>query len=877
MDNPTQKIRKILAIGTGLIILSGLYNLFQLLILPADQKTALLFGYSSRRLVIIVFLILGILAFMVAFLKLLKSSENRVISVSRIMKKQEYLASLIIFFFISLLLVWLTGFSTERFLGSATYFAMSKRLLPLCIWLLSVSLSAIGMCTLLQNSSLKGTTIADGKNWRILSLIFIIMLLFFLFTAWIFPILSGQLWWVSVPILITQIFIAWIIATFILLIPGSFYHRIPTILKRQSDLIIFVIIWIISAVLWITQPVNYGSEEYSLTPEQQQFILPRRPNYELYPRFDSETYFNVSESIVTGGGIYRSIDKPFFLAIEGFLNWVTGGSFGKMLDLQTIILASFPAVIYLLGSKIHSRTAGLFAASLAVMQGINGIRLLDSTKVLLSEPFMQLGTALIALIAFLAFRATGKGRLSFYLILGGILGLSALIRLNTIVLIPFILLIALILYAREKKSFYITAGIFIIGIFLAFAPWMVHNSIEYNNPFAFVILKVRGVIVNKRYESINDKIEIYEAAKEDVESPQVSEEPDGDVPADQLTIKPSIPITILRHFLNNTITSLSILPGSGIPQDLNYGSRNQRYWSGYDTTLFEGVDPAFFVFNLLVLSIGVSSIIKKHKVTGFIPIAVFFGYHLSNGIAVSSGHRYAQPVSWIILFYYAIGLISISKVLFNLLKINTHSALPLPEEPVVRKLWKTELIAAGICILILACSPVIADLLPVNRYPKISEDSLINAVNNSENFNFYGEKGHLDAFLEAVKADHLDIAYGQILTPMFINNDRFLSFYGRENFGADGTYLAFNVIRPGYKQFKKMYFYPQNDKIEIKNGSDVVIFLIEKNIARMAIGIGIIDPAFSSKISSYEKISQIPLINFYPSKYYSTLIGKTSK
>ena len=54
-------------------------------------------------------------------------------------------------------------------------------------------------------------------------------------------------------------------------------------------------------------------------------------------------------------------------------------------------------------------------------------------------------------------------------------------------------------------------------------------------------------------------------------------------------------------------------------------------------TLYKGVDPAFFVFNLFILSIGVSSLIKKHRVVGFIPIAVFFGYHLSNGIAIVIG------------------------------------------------------------------------------------------------------------------------------------------------------------------------------------------------------------------------------------------------
>ncbi len=846
-------------------------NLYQLLVLPADQKTAVLFGYSEKRLAIIASLVLGILVFIFAFFKMIKSPAKIILSVSERMKKQGFLAALVILLFISLLLVWITGFSTERFLGSATYFAMSKRLLPLCIWLLSVSLFTIGICTFFQHSTLKGTTIADGNNWRILIISFTAMVLFFLFTYWIFPLLSDQLWWVSVPILITQIFVAWIIATFIMLIPGNFYRRIPIFVKKHSELILFILIWIISAVLWITQPVNYESEEYSLTPEQQQFILPRRPNYELYPRFDSETYFKVSESIVTGGGINRSIDKPFFLALEGLLNWLAGGSFEKMLDLQTIILASFPSVIFLLCSKTHSRAAGLFVASLAVIQGMNGIRLLDSTKVLLSEPFMQLGTALIALIAFLALKASGKGRLFYFLILGGIIGLSALIRLNTLVLIPFILLITLIHYARERKNFFNATVIFFLGIFLAFTPWMIHNTIFADHPFAFVLAKVRGVIVNNRYDRINEKLELYEVSEEDSSEPQDIEMPENSI-SDQLTIKPSIAATILKHFLNNTITSFSILPGSGIPQDMIYGFRNQRYWAGFDTTLYEGVDPAFFIFNLLILSIGASSIIKKHHIVGFIPIVIFIGYHLSNGIAVKSGHRYAQPVTWIVLFYYAIGLISISRILFNLLKINLNSNPYIIEGIDFETGWKRKLISASVIILLLGSTPVIADLLPIDRYPEITDADLFSAIKNEKNFQFFGEENNIDVFLNAFEEDDIDIVYGEILTPIIVNNEKFYQFYGTEDFGGDGTYLTFNFLGPSFRRFTRMIFHQHGDLVDIKNGSDAVIFLNLETDNRIAIGIGIIDPAFSSKISSYKNLSEIPFSKFYASKDNLTLI-----
>ena len=872
LDNSIRKIRKILATGSGIIVISGLFNLIHLLLLPADLKTALFLGFSSRRLVLIAFLILGILAFSFAFLKVIKSSSKSLNSYANTMTSQKFLAFLVIFFFLSSLMVWITGFSTEHFLGNATYFAMSKRLLPLCIWLLSISIAMIGMSAVFQNSSFAGTPIANKKNWQILTLTFVTAVLLFLFTAWIFPKLSQQLWWSSVPILITQIFVAWTVATFALLIPGSFFRSIPKIFIKQANLLLFLFIWLISAILWVNQPVDFNSEQYLLNPEQQQFIFPRRPNFELYPRFDSETYFNVSESIVTGGGIYRSIDKPFFLAIEGLINWLADGSFEKMLDLQTILLASFPAVIFLLGNKLLNRVAGLFAASLVIIQGLNGIRLMAATKVLVSEPFMQLGTAIIAYIAFLSLKAEGKNQWVKFLILGGAFGLSALIRLNTLVIIPFILLITFIHYAREKRKFLVTAGIFILGIFLASTPWLIHNSNLYKTPFYFVITKVRGVLVNNRYENLNQTIELVDENEEIAKEPLDINEPDESYLSVDY-IKPSIPSTILRHFLNNVITSLTILPGSGIPQDLVKGARNYRYWSGFDPRLYKGINPAFFILNLFILSIGISSIIKRHRTAGFIMIAVFFGYHLSNGIALSSGHRYAQPVSWVVLFYYSIGLISISNLIIDLLKYKTDSISSNFKRVENKKNWPISFGLASLCILLLGCTPVLADLLPPMRYPNYDAQHLVSLLDNENNLAYFGEKSNFDSFLDAIDKGEINLMYGRLLTPVYTNNDEYLLLYGKENFGGKGTYLTFNALRQGFHRYRRMYFYPQIDAVNIKNGSDAVLFFDEEKDKKLAIAIGIIDPEFSATLSTYEEVTQIPLSDFYTTKGYLQLIS----
>jgi hypothetical protein len=111
-------------------------------------------------------------------------------------------------------------------------------------WFLSVSLIAIGVSVLLQNDDLRVTQIADKKNWRLMIFTFLILVLLSLFTAWIFPKLSEQLWWTSVPILMTQIVVAWILASLLMLIPDKFYSAIPGY-KNTCRPLIFILIWVI--------------------------------------------------------------------------------------------------------------------------------------------------------------------------------------------------------------------------------------------------------------------------------------------------------------------------------------------------------------------------------------------------------------------------------------------------------------------------------------------------------------------------------------------------------------------------------------------------------------------------------------------------------
>jgi len=215
----------------------------------------------------------------------------------------------------------------------------------------------------------------------------------------------------------------------------------------------------------------------------------------------------ITESVKMGNGIYRSIDKSFFYAIVSVLNWLADGSYVQMLSYQSVLLALYPAVMYLIGKELHGRLTGLFLATIAIMQEINAIHLMDefplvSTKVLLSEPYMQLWTALIVLSLIIALKKNAIGISKPIIVSGGVLGLSTLFRLNTFLAIPFILVIFLLQYGKKRGLLIRSSLLFLLGIFIALAPWMTHNAVKYDDPIRFI--KGKFWVINRRFRKTSN-------------------------------------------------------------------------------------------------------------------------------------------------------------------------------------------------------------------------------------------------------------------------------------------------------------------------------------------------------------------------------------
>ncbi|MCD6355980.1 MAG: hypothetical protein J7L66_01735, partial [Anaerolineaceae bacterium] len=705
-----QREARVIKSALVIVFISGIANCAYLLTIPSDAKNALIFNLSVNRLLLALFLLFGISLSLFAFLAVRKSPDKCVHILSDLYQKPIWTAAVNILLAVFTCLTWVVFFSPSYLLGD--YYSIAERTRPLLLWALTDSL-VLFMLGVYINGNYHFNTLFSNRKFihrfaAALAAIISLTVLVIIF----YPKLTDDLWFgrYSVPILATQVLFSWTAVIIIKQIISGLELNIPAYLTRHIDWIAFILIWIISMILWVRQPIQFMDDMYYTAIEQH--LRPLPPVFEIFPHKDSRTYYQITESVRIGKGIYRSIDKSLFLAVESCINWLAGGSYVKMLNLQVILLAVFPSIVYLIGKELHSREAGLLGAMLAVLQEINGIQIMDefpvvSSKVLLSEPYMQLWNGLIVLSAISAFKKQTKKQGIAFLLCGSALGLSALFRLNTVVAIPFILLVILIKYFKKKKILLKNAVLFLLGIQLAFTPWMMHNCIKYGNPLMFINAKVRGVIIQKRYEKITGKNDFvlefpgHSSVAWDTQSaennlpvllasivPNVLErkQPEALLGDETETLEISLPspntsnfraylpdpkylklsLSVLRHFLNNIITSFSILPSAFSPQDLFHGARTQQFWGSYDANLYMGINPVLIILNLMIVSAGIAKAFEKNKVIGLIPAAVYLGYHLSNGLALSSGNRYAQPASWTVFFYFGLGLVVVSDRFFGL-------------------------------------------------------------------------------------------------------------------------------------------------------------------------------------------------------------------
>jgi hypothetical protein len=329
----------------------GLACLAWLGLLPASAERGLLFGYSTSRLALMG-LMLALSLFSTALVRYPTLAARLFSTRLRLTTRWlSVIAALSAPF--TILILRALGQTT-----SFTYTAYAGRLAPLAAW---VSLGALELAALIAvedqgSQPIQQSTRAFMRKTLISLAALTGILIFIITTGMGITRYSDGSWGnPTTPLLEWQILLALAAG---LLLP-ALSERLPWLKRRVPA---FLLIYALTCLLWLATPINPG---YFATP-------PREPNHEIYPFSDALIYAQYAQSALVGNGfMWPDVPtRPLYITFITWLHALGGQDYIQVIRLQTLVLAAFPAVLYLLGSEIGGPALGLGLALLAALRDL---------------------------------------------------------------------------------------------------------------------------------------------------------------------------------------------------------------------------------------------------------------------------------------------------------------------------------------------------------------------------------------------------------------------------------------------------------------------------------------------------------------------------
>ncbi len=714
----------------ALSALEGLIALLAVASLPSDQDVRVVLGLSVGRLILLALMAAFILLFICLALLNLHSTWQA--HWNKQMRADARWGSLLfivlpIFAIISVYIPYLLK-SSYLATGDVYYLAYFHRLWPFFVWGYLVSLQ-VWVILVWKGGFHWSALQAERSVLRAGIIVFLITLLMAIFVA-----LSGigitpdTVGWgtPAVALLEWQVLLSWLCAALFLVL--LLHHRWP----RWADLVLAVGIWFLAAGVWLSVPTK---PSLYATPG-------RLPNYEIYPFSDGAYYDLFSQSALIGNGFKGEgiPARPMYVSLLTLFHLVAGQEYDLVIFVQTLLLAFFPVVLYFLGKELHSRPTGLLIALLAILREWNAAIALpfiyngSSSKLF----FADLPTALVisvwTLLAILWLKAPTH-RMYLPILVGGVLGVAVLFRTQTILLLPLILLLALMVLHRYWRLWLISAGLMIIGFFLAVTPWLWRNAqitgqLIFDDPFSQVS------VMADRYSLEGRDLRFQQQPGESIS--EFTDRANQEV-LQFLRAHPGfVAHFIANHWLNAEISNLQILPLRNILEEWKgLLIPTAPFWEWWDGT------PGFLQLVLLLLYLslvacGIGAAWFRAGWVGMVPLLVNLVYNASTAVARLSGNRFLLPVDWAAYVYAAIGLMEIAVLVSYLLGVSSDRIAylliqrsPQPEGRTVPPLKWQPLIGIGTMILFIGFLPlIVAGFIP-RRYPIQSQAEQVSELMHS--------------------------------------------------------------------------------------------------------------------------------------------------
>ena len=301
----------------------------------------------------------------------------------------------------------------------------------------------------------------------------------------------------------------------------------------------------------------------------------------LYPFADAAIFDTASQFALIGQNFFL-FNGPFFeralyISFLVYLHSLFGQDYGQLMAAQAAVFAVFPALVYLVGKSLNSRAIGFAAALVTAFRGANAIpasNMIDmaNPKMMLTDFPAAIGIALIVLLACEWLKQPHQ-KWHYALWIGGVIGLSIMLRTNTLVILLLLPLYMFLTFSRQWKMWAVAIFLIVFAAFAITLPWELRNQALGGQMYGSIVSKFQNVI-QRRYtppvlpDSLlpQKKILSFLSVKQTQALLEFSRQPD-------MIQEPSCNTTecfVPNHFLHNVLTSILVLPTSPVLDDLRY-------------------------------------------------------------------------------------------------------------------------------------------------------------------------------------------------------------------------------------------------------------------------------------------------------------------
>jgi hypothetical protein len=773
---PSKELNAIWRLGFVLLAAGAWIVFAWQLAAPSESGSAVLLGYSMERLALATAALL--LAAVFSWLTWRSRSDSSWLakSISGIQTTLKpasrfwfALALAILLLFASWVLFFLPAERAASFIGS--YSLYLNRLRPLLFFGILFGVMSAGLL-IFQRYGLDAKAVHGGSKVlhpTLFILIFLLLISGLLLATGLGLGFDATIWNApGAPVLSTQVFLCLLFAPLVLTAGFGFRRRFPkAILFKRLDLTLAALVWLLAAILWLHQPAQ---------PTYYSSIL-RPPNFESYPLSDAFNHDVIANNVLVGQGFHFgglvAIRRPLYVMFLAGLEVLLGPNYDLVVSAQVIVLALFPALLYLLGTKLHNRFSGLLLGGLITFRETNSIALghvvnMSHVKLLMADLPTALGMAALGLAAVVWLRGSPRNGVAAMLT-GGLMGAFILLRSQTLTLIPFFILLAVLVWgwrgARKQ------ALLFVVGVALVASPWIIRNRVQMGQ-WAIEDSVVSGFLANRyRFEPGTFGL------------PFLAGETEGEYYARQMASVREFALQnpgyvagfAADNFVRNELLNFMVMPVSLQLRDLESHVRQLPYWPSWDGRLAaESALP--MLANLFFVSLGLVVAWRQARWVGLVPLFINIGFTLNLALARVSGWRYNLPVDWTALLYYALGIGQL--FLWSILVLQGNSRIKKfvsslsperiassPQNRISRLPTKAQWVVSLSALLLLGNSFLIIEALAQPRYHKLSFQEA-NVILDSAGTQI-GDESKKTQLEEMLTRGQLEILNGRALYPSF--------------------------------------------------------------------------------------------------------------